>query len=220
MDKTPCTGTSAHELFAGLMKVANNVYRVHGHRLAHFVFDADPRLKPVVDMLAAVEPHNIILTFCDPGSHQKRAEKMIGSNDARKRAVEAGLSFIVPPKYDIYVNKWIADCQNGLPNSRSRPSTAEILVTGQRRVPHYEHPGLSFGSICMVQEHKDKRKAQALVNGRTVKSEPVAELGVMLGFCPSIPGDYEFLISNGRVVPRRVVSIVQVFPPDGFAVHV
>lgn len=218
--ETPCTGTSALELFTGLMKLVNDSYRVHGHRVKHFVFDADPRLNPVVGMLAAVEPHSILLTFCDPGAHQRRMERMIGSADERKRAVVAGLSYIVPQKYDIYVNKWIADCQNGLPNSRSRPSTPEILVTGQRRVPHYEHPGLSFGSICMVQEHKDKRRSQALVNGRTLKSEPVAELGIMLGYCSDIPGDFNFLLSNSRIVPRRVLSCVQVFPPDGFAGHV
>ena len=58
------------------------------------------------------------------------------------------------------------------------------------------------------------------MNERFYKSEPVAELGIMLGNSRDIPGDYEFLLSNGMVRPRRVINKVQVHPPDGFANYV
>jgi hypothetical protein len=170
-------------------------------------------------MLKRLEPP-VLLTFVDPGQHSQREERLISSCSERKRSIFAGLDYVLPSAFDIYADKWVADCQNGMPTTHSRPSSADILFTGHRRTPHYKFPNLSFGAVCMVKQHVDKRKAQARINERSYKSEPVAELGIMLGNSVYIPGDFDFLVANGQVVPRRVVEQIQVHPPDGFANHV
>ena len=214
-DETPCVGGSALQLFDGFVKLIN-MFKGYGHRVDHIVFDSHQALLPVVAMLKLLHPP-VLLTFCDPGQHCQREERIVGASDQRKRAIYAGLPYIMPLHYDIYGDKWVASCSNGLPNSRSRPSTADIIVTGARRTSHYLHPGLSFGSVCMIQQHEDKRVAQAKINERSPKAEPLGELGIMLGYSTEIPGDYDFLLGNGLIRPRKVLYEVNVHPYDGFA---
>ena len=49
----------------------------------------------------------------------------------------------------------MADVANANPNSRSRQSTADIIVTGRRRVDHYKFPELKLGDVCMVNWLRD-----------------------------------------------------------------
>jgi hypothetical protein len=86
---------------------------------------------------------------------------------------------------------------------------------GRRRSDHYKFPGLAFGTVCMVSEFEDKRVREAAdIVDISPKNIHVSELGVCLGFCPSTPGSYEFIVSNGSIFPRRVIEIVQVHPFD------
>ena len=110
-------------------------YNAYGHRVVQMVADSEPALLPVVPMLAML---GILLTFCPPGQHAQRVERSIGYLDCRTAAVLAGLPFYLPPTYDLYADAWAADCANANPNSRSRPSTADLLVTGHRRPGQYK----------------------------------------------------------------------------------
>jgi hypothetical protein len=204
---------SATSLYEALLYLVHTRYNAYGHRTDFFVSDPERSLLPVVAMLGRV---NIRLTLIDPGQHGQRIESSIGKDDACIRALEAGLPMVWPAALEIFMLKFMADCKNALPNARSRPSTADILRTGRRRVEHYQFPGLSIGAVCIVQEHDPKRREAARVNERSYKFEDVGELGVLLGFSEDFPGDFDFLLANGAIVPRRVVRPVQVFPPPGF----
>ena len=212
--ETPGQSKSSEHLYEAIMKFVRCRYNAHGHRVRHISADSEPSLIPVKAMLAV---HGILLTLVSPGQYAQRMERMIQASDSQMRAVLAGLPFYFPAKFDVYLNIWIADCQNDQVNSRSYPSVPQVIVTGARRTPHFSHPHLSFGAVCMVTEHDDKRRAQAVKNLRTQKQEPKSELGVMLGHDALVPGDYSFLLSNGQIRPRRVLSVVQCTPPDGFA---
>ena len=203
----------APDLYKLFMEVVVENYNKYGHRVKHFVLDAEPAAAPVVAMLSA---HGITLTFVDPGQFSQRMENAVASTGACKLAVLASLPWHLPKKYDVFAIKWVADCRNGIQNSRSRPSTPDILVTGKRRSLHYKHPELSFGASCMVQQHDDKRQSIANVSSVTMKNVSKAELGVLLGFDANVPGDYLFLLANGQIVPRRVEVVVQVSPYSGF----
>ena len=124
------------------------------------------------------------------------------------------MPFYFPPELDIYADQWVADVANSIGNSRSRPSTADIIVTGQRRIEHYKYPGLKLGDVCMVTEFLDKRRREAMVLDISAKLIHVAELGVCLGYSRDVPGAFNFIAANGTIFPRRVVDIVQVHPFD------
>ena len=211
---TPIHSKDASSILAGLLRLVHERYNAHGHRVVRMVADAEPALKPVVGMLAAAA--GILLTLVDPGQHIQRAERTIQSLTQRKRAVLAGLPFFLPLKYAVYAERWVCNVMNGLPNSRSRPSTSDILVTGRERAPHYAHPDLSFGAVCMVRQFTPKREALARspLEPQLVEDIPVAELGVCLGYPTSVPGDFDFLLADGEIVPRRVVMVVNICPFD------
>ena len=204
---------SAVDLFQAIVVHLNRRYVRYGHRPRHIVADSEPSLLPVVDMLAkpGIE---IILTFVDPGQHQQRIENIIGSQDALSRAVLSRLPYFLPQTYEPYLDAWVSHCCNGIPNSRSRPSCADIIVTGQRRTPHYDNPFLSFGDVVVCTMHDDKRSSQAKANGVSKNKVDRGEIGVVLGYSDNIPGDYEVLLSNNEIVPRRVLKVVNVIPFD------
>ena len=210
---TGAPSKSAASLYEALLYLVHSRYNAYGHRTDLFVSDPERSLLPVIAMLGRV---NIKLNLIDPGQHGQRIESSIGKDDACIRALEAGLPMVWPAALEIYMLKFMADCKNALPNARSRPSTADILRTGRRRVEHYQFPGLSIGAVCVVQEHDPKRREAARVDARSYKFEDVGELGVLLGFSDDYPGDFIFLLANGQVVPRRVLKPVQVFPSPGF----
>ena len=66
----------------------------------------------------------------------------------------------------------------------------------------------------MVTEFSDKRRQDAIVSDVSLRTIPVAEIGVCLGHSREAPGAYDFVLSNGRICPRRVVELVQVHPFD------
>ena len=206
---TPSVSKSAVHIFDALMYVVLTRYNAHGHRVYRMVADSEPCLHPVIEMLAM---HGILLTLVPPGQHAQRVERHIGYTDDCKLCVLYDLPYYLPALYDIFADRWVAEVGNGVPNSSSRPSTADILVTGSRRVCHYKFPGLTFGDVCMVQEFDAKRAAEAKKNDVPAANIPTAELGVCMGYSPEVPAAFIFLLANNSIVPRRVVGIVQVHP--------
>jgi hypothetical protein len=171
--------------------------------------DAEPALEPVIKMLAMM---GIIMTLAPPGHHAQRMEIHTQHLDGRKRALLAGLPYHLPPLFDINLDAWIGDSANSYPNSRSRPSTADIIIVGQRRRPHYKHPEIGFGYVCLVSMFSGKRAQYAKVLGTQIQQAPKSELGVCLGYSREVADTFLFLLSNGEIVPREVFDVVQVIP--------
>ena len=96
---------------------------------------------------------------------------------------------------------------NIVPNSRSFPSSAHILLMHSK--PHIPIL-LKFGATAMVRMGKDKRTTLASSRLIQVQHAPKSELGVFLGFNDMYPTSYMFLLTNGKVVPRHVASLVNV----------
>jgi len=148
VQSTPIVSKDAASLVAGLLRLlVHQRYNAYGHRAIRMVADAEPALKPVVGLLTAAA--GIVLTLVDPGQHIQRVERTVQSIVQRKRAVLASLPYFLPVKYSLYAERWVCDVMNGLPKSCSRPSTADVLVTGRERSLHYAHPELSFGAVCI-----------------------------------------------------------------------
>jgi hypothetical protein len=206
---TGTKGKSAVELFRAIMQLVYRRYNAHGHRVTHMMADSEPALLPVVAMLGEV---GILLTFAPPGQHAQRIERVTGYSAGRKRAVLSSLPYYLPVEYELYSDAWISDITNANPTSQSRPSTADLIVTGSRRVENYKHPGLAFGATCLVTEFDDKRAHEAKMVSTSVVAVPKSELGVCLGLSPSTPGSYDFLLGNKIIVPRHVFEPVQVHP--------
>ena len=208
---TPMLNKSAVSIFNSIMYLVHTRYNAYGHRVSTMVADSEPALLPVIPLLGM---HGILLTLCPPGQHQQRIERCIGFTDDRKVALLYELPYYLPPQYDVFADRWICDIANSVPNSHSRPSTPDVLVTGARRVPHYLFPGLKFGDVCMVQHFAIKRAVEAKLSEVPVKNIPDAEIGVCLGYSSEVPGAYSFLLSNGQILPRTVAGLVQVHPFD------
>jgi hypothetical protein len=199
---------SAKPVFDGICTLIHLRYSKHGHRTRLISVDTDPAFEAVIPMLAAI---GINLALMDPGSHEHFLENSVGSTAGRMRAVFSSLPWILPAQYMAYLERWVMDNSNAMPNSRSRPSTPDVLVTGCRRVPHYKTP-IAFGATCMVQQGHQKRvqqgKAYDILPSMVNKAEP----GVCLGYSPECAGDYLFLLDNGQIVPRRVFQRVDFLP--------
>jgi hypothetical protein len=207
---TPCKSLKSADIFDAIMSLVHVRYNAYGHRVVQIVVDSLPAFSPVVKMLGMM---GILLTFCPPGQHAQRVEAHKGHADASARAVSAGLPYYLPPNYEIYLKKYVADSCNEYPNSRSSPSTADVLVTGRPRVANARMPFTKFGDTCMVPVSADKRSHDARDLGVSMKLLSKSELGVCLGFTPNSPsGSYEFLISNGEVVSRNHFDLVHVHP--------
>ena len=85
-------------------------------------------------------------------------------------------------KYDNYVVQFAADSYNSLTNSKSRPSTPDILVRGMPRRLNGHDFNLEFGAVCVVELHSKKRKALAKANGTYQKNISHSEIGVLWVF--------------------------------------
>jgi len=127
----------APNIAGGLLRLVNNRYNKYCHRATRMVADAEPALVPVIEILATAGIH---FSLVDPGQHAQRAERSGQTVGQRRRAVLAGLPYYMGLQYSPYAESWVCDAINGLPNSCSRPSTADILVTGQSRPTHYKCP--------------------------------------------------------------------------------
>jgi len=207
---TMAKSKSGKHVFEALMeKLVKGRYMKYGHSVTHFTFDAQPSMEPALPMFAQ---NFINLTFVDPGQSAQRMERVINYQDGRKRAVLASLNFILPDNLDPYAIKWVDTNANNMSNSRSYPTTAEIIVTGKPQPEHYKYPNLSFGDVCMVRQYKQKRDRISVRDNVSIKSVPLAELGVLLGRSVNFPGGFDFLLENGKVQPRKVVEKVNIIP--------
>jgi hypothetical protein len=206
---TPIKSKHAAHLFDGFMDLVYRRYNKYGFKVHVIMSDAEPALEPVIKMLAMM---GIILILVAPGHHAQRMEIHTLHLDGRKRAILAGLHYYLPTLFDVYLDCWISDSANSYPNSRSRPSTADIIIVGQRRRPHHKHPELCFGQVCLVSMFKDKRSKNASVLGTQHQQVPKSELGVCLGYSREIVDTFSFLLANGEIVPREVFEIVQIVP--------
>ena len=206
---TPVRSLSSVHIFESLMSLIYARYNAHGHRITHIVSDSLPAMEPVIPMLGAM---GIVLTLTPPGQHAHRVERYVGVNAGRRRALLAGLPYDLPAKYSLHARQWVAEVSNGLPNSRSTPSCADIIVTGHRRLPHYKIPDLCFGHVCLVSQFQEKRRDEAHKHAMLVKDVCRAELAVCLGYSRTSPGHFDFLLDNGKIVPRAVVERVNVLP--------
>ena len=202
---TPVLSLKASDLFRAIMSLIHVRYNAYGHKVKQLISDPLPALSPVVDMLGAV---GILLTLVPPGQHAQRVERSVGFLAGRRRAVYASIPFYLPPQYSLYGRIWVADTSNGLPSLHSSPSCADILVTGRRR----ETSELGFGHVCMVSVSKDKRRREASVLSMFVNDVHRSEVGVCLGYSRSTPGAYDFLLENGEVAVRSVLSRVNLVP--------
>ena len=186
-------------------------YNAHGHKVDNLLTDAEA-------VYTATKPSfgtfGVTMNMTPPHQHAQRVERYTRTSDERKRAILSGLSYVLPDKYEIYVDLKVAKGMNELPNSLTSPLTPNILVEGSRPTFHREFPFLSFGATCMVQQYADKIAKQAKVMDVNVNVVPKAELGVCMGEDPSHRGSYLFVVANGEVVPRRVIRPVNVHPWD------
>ena len=184
-------------------------FNAHGHRAANILTDAESIYKATKPKFATF---GIDMNMTPPAQHAQRVERYTRTADERKRATLSGLSFVIPSKYELYVDLYVAKMMNDLPNSLTSPQTPTTLVEGARPVFHKHFPFLPFGATCMVQQYKDKITKIAKSLDTSVGTVPKAELGVCMGEDPSHKGSYLFLVANGEVVPRRVLQPVNVHP--------
>ena len=207
---TPCKSLKSVDIFNAIMALVHARYNAHGHRVTHIVVDALPAYTAVIPMLGMM---GILLTQCPPGQHVQRLEARLGHKSSTERSINASLPFYMPKSTELYLKKYVADCANEYPNSRSFPSTANLIVTGRSRVSNARMPFTKYGDTCMVPVSKDKRLSDARLNDVSLKVVHKSELGVCLGFTPNSPsGSYEFLLENGEVVSRNHFDRVHVHP--------
>ena len=205
-----CKSKASSDLFTGILDLIHRRYTANGHRCYIITADSEPAFIPVITMLAKLQ---VKMTLVTPGEHEHFIENRIGSQAGRLRAMLSALPFHLPAEYEPYAERWIYQCSNGMPNSRSAPSTPDILVTGCPRVPHYKLPHqISFGTMCTVLQSLQKRQKYARDNDVSLFTVDKGEIGMCLGFSEEVPGDYDYLMANGNIVPRRAVQIVQTIP--------
>jgi hypothetical protein len=209
----PCASLTVPHLLACLINNVCREYAVYGHRVKRIVCDADPSFAPLVPLCTS--RMGIVLSLCAPGQHAKRIESRQGHMDDRTRSFLASKPFVVPPELLVYVERWACDIHNSLPNAASRPSTPDLLRLGKRRVVHYKYPDLQFGDVCVVRLGQKKREEIGRLHQQKKQHVEKGELGVVLGFSDSTPGSFDVLLTNGEIVPREVMTRVQV-PPFGW----
>jgi hypothetical protein len=113
----------------------------------------------------------------------------VGAYNGRVRALLESIPIVLPPELEPYAEKWIENHSNGLTNSKSRPSTSDILVTSESRKSHYKYTHeINFCSTVVVQQHQAKRRAIATRDGSSMYVIAQNEIGLVLFLCDKIPG--------------------------------
>ena len=158
---SPVKSLSAAHLFAAIINLIYVRYNAYGHYITHVVADSVPAFEPVIPMLSAM---GILLTLTPHGQHARRVERYVGAVAGRRRALLASLPYVLPARYSVYARQWIAETANGLPNTLSHPSCADLIVTGHRRPSHFKFPELCFGDCCLVSMFDNKGRATAHVH--------------------------------------------------------
>jgi len=199
------------ELFKSITAMVDTLYSANGHVTRQINADADPSFEPLIADFAA-PPRHCKLKLMNPGSHESHIETLIGKDDARSRAVLSSLPYILPQQYEVYLDRWIADNTNGLPNSRSRPSTADIIVTGRSRSLHPDNKSISFGDVVVVTQFQIKRDNLARRDQISASKVNPGELAVVLGYSKEVDMDFDVLLANGQVVPRKYLDLTTVIP--------
>jgi hypothetical protein len=201
----------ATDITMDVKKYIATQYNAHGHKVENLLNDAEGVYTKASPDFGSF---GVAMHMTPPNQHAQRVERYTRTADDRKRSVLSGLSFILPSKYDIYLDVHVAKMMNDLPNSLTTPLTPTIVVEGVKPKFHTEYPLLPFGAVCMVQQYASKIASQALANDVATITVPKAELGVCMGEDPKHRGSYIFLVANGEVVPRRVIRRVNVHPWD------
>ena len=199
------------ELFKSITAMVDTLYAANGHVTMQINADADPSFEPLIADFAA-PPRHCKLKLMNPGSHESHIENLIGKDDARSRAVLSSLPYILPQQYEVYLDRWVADNANGLPNSRSRPSTADIIVTGRSRSLYHDNMSISFGDVVVVTQFKIKREVLARRDQISASKVNPGELAVVLGYSKEVDMDFDVLLANGQVVPRKYLDPTAVIP--------
>ena len=212
---TPAKSLKSVDLFAAIMSLVHTRYNAYGHKVVHIMSDPLPAMESLVAMLGAF---GILLTFTPPGQHAQRVERAIQGLAGRRRAVLASLPFFIPKKYTLYAHHLICETSNCLPTKHNHPSCADILVTGRRRADHYAHPDIGFGVTCLVGMFENKRRAEASLVDSSLSDVTQSEIGVCMGYSRSSPMSYDFLLTNGQIVPRAVIKRVN-YRPFGWPVR-
>jgi hypothetical protein len=200
---------SARHLFEAMMMLIHLRYSKYNHRVTNITCDSEPSMKATVPLFAEV---GIVLTFVDPGQSAQRIEAYIKYQDSRKRAILASLPYVLPDTLDSYLIRWTHDNANGMSNSRSYPSTPDVIITGRARTAHYRYPAICFGATCMIGMDDAKMKSIATLDATSVKNVDRREVGVLVGYSADTPGDYTFLIANGKLVDRKNFTIHNIIP--------
>ena len=203
------------DMFGALILLVDTRNNVYGHKVVRIVSDALPPMEPVVPMLAV---YGFLLTFAPQGNHAAMMKRSVQGQDGRRWEFIASLPFLLPMIYIFYAYVWVADNSNGLPNSHSHPSCADIIVTDKRRTPHYECPCRCFGATCMVSVFEQKCRREASLLAMAYIDVHRSEPAICLGYSKSTPGTYDFILALSVIVPRAVVTVVQ-FHPFDWVVH-
>ena len=199
---------AAKDLDAAFLHMFTTRYTRYGHVVERVCVDSDPAFEALIPLLAA---RGISLILMSPGSHERRIENLVGSSQLRASAVLSSLPFLLPPQYETYLHRWVADNANALPNERSRPSTPDIIVTGAS-APRHADLALSFGSVVVVEASDSRRRVESRNTLTSLPLVPHGEIAVVLGFSHEVPGDFDVLLSNGSIVARRHLVPVNVAP--------
>jgi hypothetical protein len=205
----PADDKTGPSILHATLKYINSHYRAHGHATLRLSADAESVFKSMIPLFGKA---GYILTLMPPQQHAQQLERYQQTLLNRYIAVLASCPFYFPLKYQSQLRSAVAYSMSLCPNSLTSPSTPFVLRTGARQVLHPLADHLRIGSTCMVLCGKAARDANALASNQTAKSSPRSELGVCLGPSQETPGAYNFILENGKIVPRHILSIVNVIP--------
>jgi hypothetical protein len=107
-----------------------------------------------------------------------------------------------------------------LPNTATGTSSPFELRVGHRFPQHVKHGYVKIGDTAMVLEGSATRYARAATHAQTKQATPKGQLGICFGFSATTPGSYNFLLASGRIVPCRILTLVNVANPFGFKTRV
>ena len=201
----------ASELVKGFKQHIAVDYNSHGHKVDNLTTDSEHVYGATRPDMA---PYGVLMGMTAPGQHAQRVERYTRTAGEKKRATLSRLPFVLPPKYEIYLDMDVARSMNHLVNSLTNPLTPVVLVTGSKPKKHKKFPFLQFGTVCMVQKYDSKINKEAADFGISPTSTPYSELGVCMGEEKAHPGSYLFCVANGEVVPRKVFSVTHAWPWD------
>lgn len=203
------TDKTGPEILRSTLQYLNSHYRAHGYKTVRLSADAESVFKSLVPLFGKA---GYALTLMPPGQHSQRLERYQQTLLNHYIATVASCPFYFPLKYQMQIRSAIAYTMSLCPNSLTSPTTPFVMRTGARHKLHPLADKLRIGTTCMVQCGAASRVATAQSTGQTAKTTPRSELGVCLGPSQVTPGAYDFILESGLILPRRILSIVNVIP--------